>query len=132
MPDSKLQAAAIPVRGGRVCLVPSRSGRRWVVPKGMIDAGHTPQQTATVEAWEEAGLRGALVTDPVGEFKYTKGGREHVVTVFVLHVTSEADRWPEMHERQRIWLTPDEAADRLDEPELKDMVRRVADLVAVA
>ena len=35
------QAAAIPVADGRVCLVTSSSGRRWVVPKGMIDAGHT-------------------------------------------------------------------------------------------
>ena len=126
MPDAKPQAAAIPIRDGLVCLVSSRNGRRWVVPKGMIDPGHTAQEAAAVEAWEEAGVRGILFADTVGQYRYAKAGRDHAVTVFILHVTSEADRWPEMIARQRVWLTPDDAADRLDEPELRDIVRRLA------
>ena len=55
------QAAAIPVYDGRVCLVTSRTGRRWVIPKGRIDPGHTAAEAARIEAWEEAGLLGVLV-----------------------------------------------------------------------
>ena len=60
MPSWGRQAATIPVRDGRVCLVTSSNGRRWVLPKGQIDPGHTPAEAALVEAWEEAGLVGAL------------------------------------------------------------------------
>lgn len=126
MPDAKSQAAAIPVRDGRVCLVTSRNRKRWVVPKGMIDPGHTAVEAAATEAWEEAGLRGVVFPEPVGEYRYKKEGRPHSVTVFVMHVTSEGDRWPEMKLRQKEWLTPDEAANRLDEPELQELVRRLA------
>ena len=35
------QAAAIPVKDGQVCLVTSRSGKRWVIPKGCLEPGKT-------------------------------------------------------------------------------------------
>ena len=50
MPNRVRQVASIPVRDGKVCLVLSRSGRRWVLPKGKIDAGHTAGQAALLEA----------------------------------------------------------------------------------
>ena len=119
------QAAAIPVMDGRICLVTSSSGRRWVVPKGMIDPGHTAGEAALTEAWEEAGLVGILGTEPVGSFLYEKYGRAHHVTVFVLHVTVAADDWPEHDLRAREWMDPGEAIDRIDEPGLKEIIDSV-------
>src|SRR6476620_2968172 len=72
MPGWVRQAAVGPVRDGRVCLVTSSSGRRWVVPKGQIDPGHTPGEAALIEAWEEAGLVGALDPEPIGTYAYEK------------------------------------------------------------
>ena len=59
------QAAAIPVRAEAICLVTSTSGKRWVIPKGIIDPGMTAPQTALQETWEEAGLVGELEPRPV-------------------------------------------------------------------
>jgi 8-oxo-dGTP pyrophosphatase MutT (NUDIX family) len=119
------QAAAIPVYDGRVCLVTSRTGRRWVIPKGKIDPGHTAAEAARIEAWEEAGLLGTLGRVPVGGYEYEKYGRAHRVSVFVMRVSEAKDEWPECRERQREWLSVDEAAERIEEPELRDLLRSV-------
>ncbi|MBY0461495.1 MAG: NUDIX domain-containing protein, partial [Gemmataceae bacterium] len=95
MPIWVRQAAAIPVRDGRVCLVTSSSGRRWVVPKGQIDPGHTPGEAALVEAWEEAGLVGALDAEPLGSYAYEKYGRQLLVLAYRMTVTDVRDVWPE-------------------------------------
>jgi 8-oxo-dGTP pyrophosphatase MutT (NUDIX family) len=116
------QAAALPTRDGKVCLVTSRSRRRWVIPKGWIDPGHTPSQAAVTEAWEEAGLVGTLHPEPVGSYQYGKDGREHHVTVYVLRVIEEKTTWPERELRTRVWLSPAEAAERVDEPGLRQII----------
>ncbi len=123
MPIWVRQAAAIPVRDDRVCLVTSSSGRRWVVPKGQIDPGHTAGEAALVEAWEEAGLVGALDSEPLGTYAYEKLGRELHVLVFRMIVTEVRDEWPERQLRTREWLTLDEALDRIEEPGLRDLLR---------
>src|SRR5262245_4094946 len=97
------QAAAIPIRDGRVCLVNSSNGSRWVVPKGMIDPGESAAETALKEAWEEAGLVGNLRPEPVGSYVYEKFGRVCHVTVFVMEVMEESSWWPERRLRRRRW-----------------------------
>jgi 8-oxo-dGTP pyrophosphatase MutT (NUDIX family) len=123
MPIWVRQAAAIPVRDDRVCLVTSSSGRRWVVPKGQIDPGHTAGEAALVEAWEEAGLVGALDAEPLGTYAYEKLGRELHVLVYRMIVTEARDEWPERQLRTRAWVTLDEALDRIEEPGLRDLLR---------
>jgi 8-oxo-dGTP pyrophosphatase MutT (NUDIX family) len=117
------QAAAIPVRGGEVCLVTSSSGKRWVIPKGCMEPGKTAGEVALQEAWEEAGLVGLLQPEPVGSYVYTKYGNEYFVTVFLMQVTDAADDWPERDLRQRAWLSPAETLGRLDDRGLRELVR---------
>jgi 8-oxo-dGTP pyrophosphatase MutT (NUDIX family) len=117
------QAAAIPIRGGRICLVTSSSGKRWVIPKGNFEPGKTACEIALQEAWEEAGLTGVLQREPVGSYLYQKYGSTHHVLVFVLHVSEEGERWPEEGVRRRHWYRPSEALARLDDPGLRDIVR---------
>src|SRR4051794_20396186 len=100
------QAAALPLRRGRVCLITSRNGKRQVIPKGWIDAGQTAGETALQEAWEEAGLVGALEREPIGSYLYEKEGHTYHVTVFVMNVTSVAQDWPERSFRERSWVSP--------------------------
>ena len=59
--DVVRQAAAVPVEAGRICMVTSRSGKRWVVPKGRLEPGKSAGEIALQEAWEEAGLAGGQV-----------------------------------------------------------------------
>lgn len=119
------QAGVIPVYDGRVCLVTSRSGRRWVLPKGRIDPGHTPSQAAEIEAWEEAGLVGSLDPDPAGSYLYEKYDRGYHVLVFRMAVARVHDDWPERTERRRAWVSADEAAEWVEEPDLRAILRRV-------
>ena len=118
------QAAAIPVWDGKVCMVSSRSGRRWVLPKGQIDPGHTAAEAALLEAWEEAGLVGALDPDPVGSYVYEKFDAGHHVLVYRMTVTEVRDDWPERAMRQRVFLSIEEVLARVEEPGLRDLIRR--------
>ena len=118
------QAAAIPLRDGKICLVSSRSGKRWVVPKGCIEPNRTASDMALQEAWEEAGLTGMLQPEPVGAYAYEKSGRLYEVTVFVMHVTETASHWPEILLRRRLWLSEEEAVRRVEPEGLQALIRK--------
>jgi phosphohistidine phosphatase len=108
------QASAVPYRrsaDGRVelCLVTSMSRRRWGFPKGIVDPGETPRETALKEAREEAGLTGTIEGDPIGDYEYAKWGTTLRVTVYVMRVTGIEDEWPERVMRERRWAGATEA-----------------------
>lgn len=117
------QAAALPVRNGRLCLVTSSNAKRWVIPKGVIEPGQTAGETALQEAWEEAGLVGVLDPEPIGSYLYEKWCGTCHVTVFLMQVTDVAQQWPERELRQRSWLGVGGALERIDDPGLADIVR---------
>jgi len=116
------QAAAIPVRDGQVCLITSSSGKRWIIPKGMMEPGFTPAEIALQEAWDEAGLLG-LLTTAVGTYRYQKYGTTCLVTVFPMQVHEVRDDWPEDGLRRRIWVSPDEAVELIEEEGLREILR---------
>jgi 8-oxo-dGTP pyrophosphatase MutT (NUDIX family) len=126
------QAGAIAVRRGQVCLVRSRSGKRWVVPKGRLEPGKTLDQVALQEAWEEAGLVGQLRREPVGRYRYRKGGKVHEVLVFLLAVTEALDDWPEARWRRRRWLRPEKAARRIRHEGLRELLAAIIPLARAA
>src|SRR5437868_10201092 len=109
------QAAVIPLREGQVCLVSSRSGKRWVVPKGNLEPGKTAGEIALQEAWEEAGLAGVLHHDPVGSYLYDKAGLTCYVVVYLLHVTQFVDEYPEREMRERCWVSFAQSLLRVEE-----------------
>jgi 8-oxo-dGTP pyrophosphatase MutT (NUDIX family) len=126
MPSDPLwicQAAAIPVKAGQVCLVTSSSGKRWVVPKGIIDPGKTAGEIALQEAWEEAGLVGLLHPEPVGSYLYAKYGGTCHVTVFLMQVTEVSEDWPERELRQRSWVSPTQAVRHIEDVGLRELIR---------
>ena len=124
-PGALQQAAAVPVRRGQVCVVTSRNGRRWVVPKGCLEPGKTASEIALQEAWEEAGLVGVLHPDPVGSYLYDKGGITCHVLVFLLYVTEVCDAYPEDSFRERVWLSPVQAVARVEDRGLCEILRGV-------
>jgi 8-oxo-dGTP pyrophosphatase MutT (NUDIX family) len=122
--DLLQQAAAIPHRDGKLCLITASRGGRWVIPKGIIDPGFTAEEAALQEAWEEAGLRGTLSPEPVGSYRRQKWGRTCHITVYLMDVTDVADAWPERGVRERAWVSPRTALKRLDNAELRAIVER--------
>jgi 8-oxo-dGTP pyrophosphatase MutT (NUDIX family) len=120
------QAGVIPINDGQICVVSSRSGKRWVVPKGCLEPGKTAAEIALQEAWEEAGLVGALQPDPVGTYFYEKAGFTCHVTVFLMNVTDSASDWPECHFRERRWLSVAQALERIEDAGLRELIREAA------
>jgi 8-oxo-dGTP pyrophosphatase MutT (NUDIX family) len=110
-----------------ILLVTSRGTGRWIIPKGWPLRGTTAARAAANEAWEEAGVTGIMHPVSLGIYSYEKvGGRRRkqpvVVAVFSLHVTQVAEKWPEMRRRTRRWVTPAEAAEMVQEPELRALL----------
>jgi 8-oxo-dGTP pyrophosphatase MutT (NUDIX family) len=127
------QAAVMPTRGDQLCLVTSRSGRRWGIPKGGIEAGETGPAAALREAWEEAGLEGKISGGAMGVCVYRKDGRLFHATLYLMEVMRVAAVWPEYTERDRLWLPYAEAIGLIHQPALQAVCRAaVGDLVAVA
>jgi 8-oxo-dGTP pyrophosphatase MutT (NUDIX family) len=128
------QYAALPWRqapGFEILLITSRQTRRWVIPKGWPLPGLGAAESAEQEAYEEAGIRGEMTAQAIGHYGYSKrlpgGAKRHFrVDVFGMEVTEVLDQWPEAHERARQWLSPAEAAIRVDEPELAVLIRTFA------
>ena len=113
MPSAQ-QAAAFPIRRRgielQVCLIRKRlSAGAWGIPKGTVDPGHTHPETALKEAWEEAGVRGRLVGDALGTYRYEKLGRPLGVRLYAMEVLECHDDWQEAGLRERMWASLDEA-----------------------
>ena len=112
-----------------VLLVTSRDTGRWIIPKGWPIDGMDGAGTARQEAWEEAGVKAKSVDpDPVGQFTYDKilkdGSPQPVLTnIYQIQVDSLSDDFPEAGQRERAWMSPQTAAERVREPELQDLLR---------
>ena len=127
------QFAALPWRRTadgqiQVLLITSRETRRWVIPRGWPMPDRPPAEAAAQEAYEEAGVVGAAADKPIGVFVYDKRLRDGAVqalavSVFPLEVFVEQLGFPEHGQRERLWTSPAEAAERVDEPELKALIR---------
>jgi 8-oxo-dGTP pyrophosphatase MutT (NUDIX family) len=127
------QFAALPWRrraagGVEVLVITSRETRRWVLPKGWPMKDRTPSEAAAQEAYEEAGVLGETDPQPIGDYGYGKRLASGVVqdvrvAVFAMEVFVEQMVWPEHGEREKLWTSPGEAAELVDEPELKDLIR---------
>lgn len=130
-PAERRQVAALPWRRGtdgpEILLITSRETRRWVTPKGGRMSGKTDAEAAAQEALEEAGVEGRVTDRPLGRFRYLKvlkrrASRWCSVDVYGLEVAVEHSDWQERAERERVWLSREEAARRVDEPDLKALI----------
>ena len=70
------QAGVIPFRRKKgaieICLIRNKGRKKWKIPKGFVDPDETIEEAALKEAWEEAGLKGRLVGEPIGSYEYEK------------------------------------------------------------
>ena len=127
----KVQYGAMPWRKVdgtmEVLLLTSRDTGRWVIPKGWPHDGMSPAKSAATEAFEEAGVNGAITRKDIGSYHYLKYREdmksvECVVHVHALEVQEQLDDWPERSQRETRWFLRHEAAELVDEPELRDII----------
>ena len=127
------QSGVIPYRINdgnlQVLLVTSVSGKRWVIPKGIIEPNMSPAASAAQEAWEEAGLKGEVIEPAIGRYTYLKWGGKCHVEVFLMLVSDVLDSWPEVAVRSREWINIKQAASRVNEKALKQLLRNLPELI---
>jgi hypothetical protein len=111
-------------------LITSKTTNRFIVPKGWPMKGISGRKTAVAEAWEEAGVVGEALKEPLGVCAYWKRLSGHfvrvTVKVYLLSVVDVQPDWNERSQRQRAWLSPADAAALIDEPQLASLVRSMA------
>ena len=108
-------------------LITSRGTGRWVLPKGNLSRSLSDHAAAEREANEEAGVVGAICPVPIGNYTYRKqlsSGASLLtkVAVFPLAVTGLLDDWKEADQRTRQWFNLSQAADLVDEEDLRHLI----------
>jgi 8-oxo-dGTP pyrophosphatase MutT (NUDIX family) len=97
----------------------------WVIPKGHIETGESPEETAVREIAEETGVR-AVVEAPIGrdEFETPRGP---VRALFFL-MRYEGDVRA-LEDRETVWLPEPDAGARLGFPGAQRIVRRASEML---
>ena len=131
---TKKQYAALPYIVFRdhveVLLITTRRSGRWIIPKGWPETDLLPHRLASLEAFEEAGLKGQIGKKSIGSFSYVKtlDDASQVicdVEVFPLEVSAQYLDWPEKGQRELNWLKPKQAAALIEE---ENLVKLILDL----
>ena len=115
-----------------VLLITSRRRSRWVIPKGIIEPNLSAAASAEKEAYEEAGIAGQVEPISFGTYTYRKSGYRWTVSVFPLEVTTVLANWPEMLSRRRDWFSVRDAAELVEEPELRALLSHLPEHLQAA
>ena len=127
-----VQSAVIPYRKHNgdveILLITSRKKRRWVIPKGVKEPELSPPDSAAREALEEAGIEGQVAERPIGCYEYEKWGGTCRVEVFTMKVEKVHAEWLESY-RDREWVSMEQAVSRVNERQLKNILRSMPDFL---
>ncbi len=114
-----------------VLLLKHESGK-WMLPKGTIESGETPEEVARREVREETGLSQVRVVADLGEERYFFFWRsedtyyDKTVRYFLLEFLGGEDVAPQAEEGFVAceWVSLDEATNRIKYKETRDILRR--------
>jgi CYTH domain-containing protein len=106
-----------------VLLVTSSSGKRWIIPKGHHELGMRPEEVAIMEAVEEGGVVGMLHRDLHLRGEMVNG---RFLQLYAMKISKLLSSWPEKRLRLRRLVPLERALQLIDDPEMADVVRRLA------
>src|SRR4029078_12255721 len=109
-------------RGGPLFLIvrASKPPYPWVLPKGHIEDGETPKQTAAREVLEETGVVADVVAR-IGDVSYEQKGREARIRYFLMRARAKKRA---LEDREIRWCTPAEAERLLAFENARKILRR--------
>jgi len=121
------QASALPFRIYKnklqVLIITSRNGKKWIIPKGIIEPGDSDRFTALKETREEAGVNGKVLKKMIGIYSYEKWDSICEVTLYPLQVTEVHDQWDESHFRKRKWVSVKRAVKKVKPKDLANLIK---------
>jgi len=113
----------------KVVMISSRSGKKWIFPKGYIEFGYTARESAAKEAHEEAGIYGEVLKKPVGSFDYHRNGLVHEVIMYPMIIEKISDLWPEKDYRTRFIVNFDEVSEYIKDKKILKLLKKVREIV---
>ena len=121
----------------QVLLLKHESGK-WMLPKGTIEAGETPQEVALREVREETGLSNVRLVSDLGEERYFFFWRsedtyyDKTVHYYLLEFLGGEQPVPQTEEGFVAceWASLDDALERIKYKETREVVRRAKELLA--
>lgn len=135
----ELSAGGVVYRGSgeaiEVALI--RTGKRWGLPKGHVEAGEGVQQAACREVLEETGLEGDVVGE-LGEisyrYTYKKAGGESVrvfkrVHFYLLRWSKGEIRGHDYEVDEASWFGLEDALEKLTYPTEQKMIRQAMAMI---
>jgi 8-oxo-dGTP pyrophosphatase MutT (NUDIX family) len=120
-------AVAFRKRGDRTLylVISSSDGRHWVLPKGHIEPGESPEAAALRELNEEAGVRGEIV-ERLPPQSFERAGAKVAVQYFLVRELAAA---PARENRSIRWEDEPAAARLLTFDEARETLRHAAAVV---
>lgn len=123
--------------GGVAVLLLKHSSGKWMLPKGTIEAGETPEEVAVREVREEAGISAIRVVADLGEERYVFFWRaddsyyDKSVHYFLLEFLGGQEPVPQSEEGFVMceWVPLDEALERIKYKETREVVRRAREVL---
>ena len=109
-----------------IMFVTSQRRGRWILPKGNLLSGETHKKGCKREAFEEAGLKGKIITDLPITTVIGKSDGDHItstaVTYYPMLVTEQFDDWPERKKRERHWALLKDAHRVTDREDFRKLI----------
>jgi 8-oxo-dGTP pyrophosphatase MutT (NUDIX family) len=85
----------------------------WIFPKGHIEPGETPEQTAVREVMEETGIKGRII-QPVGDSQFQTAAEAVHGLFYLMEYLGETET---KENRQQRWCTYNECLNLLTFPD---------------
>jgi 8-oxo-dGTP diphosphatase len=106
--------------------------RKWALPKGLVNKGESPEQTALREVQEETGVRGRIVA-PLGEEKYVYTARGvrvfKTVYYYLLEYESGSEQDHDHEVQEARWMPIPEAIALVAYKGAKDVLKRADEAI---
>ena len=128
-----------PVADMRILLLQHEAGK-WMLPKGTIEAGETPEAVALREVAEETGLHNVRIVRDLGEERYLFFWKsedtyyDKTVHYYLMEYLGGEEAHPQREEGfvRCDWVPLSEALERIKYKETREVVRRAEAVLGVA